>query len=84
MGARGLRGPGRLDRALSRERAKDTTLDYQAGFAERRGLVPQSEIFLRRAPERPDETPRLRQGMFAGLKLGSAKGWEPSRRETSL
>lgn len=27
-----------LDRALSRERAKDTTLDY-AGFAERRGLL---------------------------------------------
>ena len=35
-----LRDRAGLDRVLSRERAKDTTLDYQAGFAERRGLVP--------------------------------------------
>src|SRR4051794_11555765 len=27
-----------LERTLSRERVKDTTLDYQAGFAERRGI----------------------------------------------
>src|SRR4051812_15755416 len=41
-----------LDRALSRERAKDTTLDYQAGFAERRGiLVPDSEIIVSRTVE---------------------------------
>src|SRR3954453_1290378 len=33
-----LRNRAGLDRALSRERAKDTTLDYQAGFAERRGI----------------------------------------------
>ena len=34
-----LRNRAGLDRALSRERAKDTTLDYQAGFAERRGIL---------------------------------------------
>src|SRR4051794_9221733 len=34
-----LRDRAGLDRALSRERAKDTTLDYQAGFAERRGIL---------------------------------------------
>src|SRR3954468_2986340 len=27
-----------LERTLSRERVKDTTLDYQAGFAKRRGI----------------------------------------------
>ena len=36
-----------LDR-LSRSNAKETTLDYErAGYAERRGLVPQSEIVVR-------------------------------------
>jgi len=44
-----------LARALGRERAKDTTLDYGAGFAERRGLDllrPESEIVVRApAPE---------------------------------
>lgn len=63
-----------LDRALSRERAKDTTLDYQAGFAERRGIVLQSEIVVRRpSAEReraPERTAAPRRGMFAGLKLG--------------
>src|SRR3954464_6140295 len=38
-----LRDRAGLDRALSRERAKDTTLDYAAGFAKRRGLVPRSD-----------------------------------------
>lgn len=40
-----------LARALSRERAKDTTLDYGAAFAERRGLhplAPTSEIVVER------------------------------------
>src|SRR5829696_7759062 len=41
-----LRDRAGLDRVLSRERAKDTILDYQAGFAERRGLVPRSEILV--------------------------------------
>jgi len=33
-----LRDRAGLDRVLSRERVKDTTLDYQAGFAARRGI----------------------------------------------
>src|SRR4051812_29050584 len=63
-----LRDRASLDRVLSRERAKDTTLDYQAGFAERRGIVPRSEILVERAsaPSRDG----VRRGMFAGLKLG--------------
>src|SRR5215212_4601139 len=34
-----LRDRTGLERVLSRERVKDTTLDYQAGFAERRGRL---------------------------------------------
>ncbi len=57
--------PRRLARALGRERAKDTTLDYGGEedpvrrYAERRGLDPlrpESEIVVQRtAPERPAE-----------------------------
>jgi Ti-type conjugative transfer relaxase TraA len=57
--------PARLARALGRERAKDTTLDYGGEddpvrrYAERRGLDPlrpESEIVVQRpAPERPAE-----------------------------
>src|SRR3954449_11313513 len=47
-----MRDRAGLDRVLSRERAKDTTLDYQAGFAERRGIAPRSEIMVERAPSR--------------------------------
>jgi hypothetical protein len=60
----------RLAHTLGRERAKDTTLDYEREsdlvrrYAERRGLVPESEI---RLPERTAE--RMRQGRFAGLRL---------------
>jgi Ti-type conjugative transfer relaxase TraA len=59
----------RLARTLGRERAKDTTLDYEREndlvrrYAERRGLVPESEI---RLPERTAEKMRSR---FAGLRL---------------
>src|SRR4051794_33090214 len=46
-----LRDRTGLERTLSRERVKDTTLDYQAGFAERRGIdVPRGA-----APERAKE-----------------------------
>ena len=54
-----LRDRAGLERVLSRERAKDTTLDYASGFAERRGLVPRSEILVgtgrwrTRRPARP-------------------------------
>ncbi len=85
--------------SLGRERAKDTTLDYElgaggpdqvAGFAERSGIIPRSEILIssverptaevataERAPAR--ETPQ--RGMFSGLKLGGggARGQEGVR-----
>jgi Ti-type conjugative transfer relaxase TraA len=73
----------RLSRVLSRERAKDTSLDYpdrdgdelKRRYAERRGLDPlrpESEIVVR-APERQAEhatrAPTPRRSRFAGLKL---------------
>ncbi|MFH6787386.1 Ti-type conjugative transfer relaxase TraA [Methylobacterium sp. MA0201] len=75
-----------LDRALSRERAKDTTLDYGAGFAERRGIAPPSEIVVPRpSAEReraPDQT-APRRSMFAGLKLGDGGDRRLSRPEAA-
>jgi Ti-type conjugative transfer relaxase TraA len=73
----------RLARVLSRERAKDTSLDYQdrgtddlaRRYAERRGLDPlrpESEIVVRtpeRQAERATEAPLPRRSRFAGLKL---------------
>ena len=66
-----------LDARLGRERLKDTSLDYAAGgealsraYAERRGLVPESEIILR---ERQAEAPAPRRSKFAGLKLGAGR-----------
>jgi len=78
--------------SLGRERAKDTTLDYatgpghgsehQAGFAERRGIVPRSDIIVSTGTvERPaheatthtkeaSEREAPQRGMFSGLKLG--------------
>ncbi|GJE02034.1 Ti-type conjugative transfer relaxase TraA [Methylobacterium isbiliense] len=73
-----------LDRALSRERAKDTTLDYQAGFAERRGIVPPSEIVVPRSAAEQEPTPERaspRRGRFAGLKLGAGATRHPDPRE---
>jgi Ti-type conjugative transfer relaxase TraA len=86
--------------SLGRERAKDTTLDYatgpgeildhQAGFAERRGIIPRSEIVVP-SVERPtaeaataERTPAHempQRSMFAGLKLesGAARGQERVR-----
>src|SRR5215217_3842934 len=58
-----LRDRAGLDRVLSCERPKDTTLDYQAGFSERRGIPPRSEILVERVPSRAG----LRRGLFAGL-----------------
>jgi len=50
---------------------RESMADSARAYAERRGLVPESEIVLR---ERPVEAPRAeparpRRGMFAGLKL---------------
>src|SRR4051812_1641765 len=75
-----LRDHAGLERALSRERAKDTTLDYAAGFAERRGLIPRSEILvstrtMEREVTRP--TPTAQRSPFAGLKLGAKRAVRP-------
>src|SRR4051812_6318929 len=74
-----LRDRAGLERVLSRERAKDTTLDYQAGFAERRGLVPRSEILVERAPshEVTRPTPTAQRSPFAGLKPGAERAVRP-------
>jgi Ti-type conjugative transfer relaxase TraA len=75
--------PAKLARVLSRERAKDTSLDYPdrdgdelaRRYAERRGLDPlrpESEIVVRtpeRQAERATEAPAPRRSRFAGLKL---------------
>ena len=64
-----------LTRTLSRERAKDTTLDYSATFAERRGLG-QSDIIVPQEVARPPRTP----SRFSGFKprATSATGPAPS------
>ncbi|MBW0151474.1 MAG: Ti-type conjugative transfer relaxase TraA [Phenylobacterium sp.] len=69
-GADDFKDRGQLTRTLSRERAKDTTLDYGVAFAERRGL-DRAEILAERgaAPEAARPTKR---SMFDGLKLGRA------------
>ena len=60
------RGQADVARVLGRERPKDTTLDYAASFAERRGIVPVT--LPAKAPER---APKRARGRFAGLKLGT-------------
>ncbi len=88
--------------SLGRERAKDTTLDYElgaggpdqvAGFADRRGIVPRSEIILSTGTVEPpaheatthtkeaSEREAPQRGMFSGLKLGggAARGQERVR-----
>jgi Ti-type conjugative transfer relaxase TraA len=77
-GADDFKDRAQLGRALGRERAKDTTLDYQQPdgarpFAERRGLV-RSEILVERGAESGPgiaaDRPTPKRGMFDGLKLG--------------
>lgn len=74
-----------LARGASRERAQETTLDYAAGFAERRGIVPASTIVVERPaePELRPEPPAPRLGRFAGLKLGRAPA-RPMLNATSV
>ena len=81
----------RLSRVLSRERAKDTSLDYPdrdsdelaRRYAERRGLDPlrpESEIVVRtleRQAERVTEAPTPRRSRFAGLKLKTEPAGRP-------
>ena len=58
-----------LARTLSRERAKDTTLDYPAqAFAERRGITPRSEIVLEPSLAR-ELTPAPKRSPFTNLSL---------------
>jgi hypothetical protein len=75
--------PARLARTLSRERAKDTSLDYKDGrepedelvrrYAARRGLAPDSEILVR-APELVREAPKpAAKRRFSGLKLDAGR-----------
>src|SRR5215207_6715366 len=69
-----------LERVLSRERAKDTTLDYTAGFAERRGLIPRSEILVSTRPverEAARPSPTAQRSPFAGLKLRAERTVRP-------
>src|SRR4051794_3351243 len=76
-----LRDRAGLERVLSRERGKDTTLDYAVGFAERRGLVPRSAEILvstrtmEREAARPP--PTAQRSPFAGLKLGAERTVRP-------
>nr|WP_239479504.1 Ti-type conjugative transfer relaxase TraA [Lichenicola cladoniae] len=60
-----------LARALGRERAKDTTLDYGSGdlaqrYGARRGLVPESEIVLPAAAARQAREVELARDVAAG------------------
>ncbi len=63
------RGQVDVARVLGRERPKDTTLDYAAGFAERRGIIPARDGI--EVPARGQEHSR---GPFAGLRLGREGG----------
>ncbi len=86
--------------SLGRERAKDTTLDYElgaggpdqvAGFADRRGIVPRSEIILSTGTAEPpaheattqtkgaSEREPPQRGMFSGLKLGGGAARDQER-----
>ena len=57
-----------LARTLSRERAKDTTLDYPAqAFAERRGITPRSEIVMEPALAR-ELTPAPKRSSFTNWR----------------
>jgi Ti-type conjugative transfer relaxase TraA len=77
--------PARLVRTLSRERVKDTSLDYDREddlvrrYAARRGLAPESEIVVR-APElaREAQKPAAKRGKFSGLRLDAGRASAPA------
>jgi Ti-type conjugative transfer relaxase TraA len=73
-----------LARTLSRERAKDTTLDYGAAFAARRGLhalAPASEIVVRRPEEiRPAPKPRTPSQERTHAVVDHALHWHDRER----
>jgi Ti-type conjugative transfer relaxase TraA len=74
-GADDFKDRGQFTRTLSRERAKDTTLDYADAFADRRGLV-RSEIRVSPEMARPAERAPSR---FAGFKPKPAAAREAGR-----
>ena len=70
-----------LARALGRKRAKDTTLDYGQGFAERRGLDPlrpESEIVVRQAGPEPEALTPAASPMQERVRR--ALGWHEAQR----
>jgi len=78
-----------LARTLGRERAKDTTLDYGAGFAERRGLDPlrpDSEIVVRAPAPEPAAQEQAGPGADAPGRARTraavkrALGWHEAQR----
>ena len=70
-----------LARTLGRERAKDTTLDYSAAFAERRGISVPENLQRPALQERAKEAERSpKRSRFAGLKLGSPEKEPADRR----
>ena len=59
-----------------REVRRESTADSVRAYAERRGLVPESEIVLRHRPaevQRTEPARPPRRGMFAGLKLDAGR-----------
>jgi Ti-type conjugative transfer relaxase TraA len=66
-------GFGRTE--AEREIRRESATESARAYAERRGLVPESEIVLRHRPVEAQyaETARPRRGMFAGLKLDAGR-----------
>jgi Ti-type conjugative transfer relaxase TraA len=67
-GADDFKDRDQLTRTLSRERAKDTTLDYGDAFAARRGINTAVAV-----PEVASKSPGAQRGMFDGLKLSAPR-----------
>ena len=78
--------PAALARVLGRERAKDTTLDYDRDgedlvrrYAERRGLVPDSQIVVRPPlTPAPEQVAPPRRSRFAGFTRDAGPGERPA------
>ncbi len=79
--------PARLARVLGRERAKDTSLDYEQDrdgpdlvrrYAERRGLVPDSRIVVRPPLTPEPEQPGARRSRFAGFAADAGRTERPA------
>ena len=66
----------RAERRRNRRFGRESAANSVRAYAERRGLVPESEIVLREQPAETQraEPARPRRGMFAGLKLEAGPG----------